>query len=290
MANKITLKNSVKIINNDYVIKKQNNNLDNIYNYLQSRSFDYFPKIIKENNNNIYYEYISDINEPKEQKIIDLIILISILHSKTTFYKEVDIDYYKELYEKISNEIDDTYNYYNEVMDNIESIIYMSPSNYLIARNISMIYKNLSYAKNMIDKWYKQVENERKVRVVLIHNNLKLEHYLKADKSYLISWDNSKIDMPIFDLVSLYKNNYLDFEFVDLLNIYLKKYPLTSEEMYLFLAIIAIPSKIIKEDSEYKTVTSIRRIIDYVYKTNKILEKYRIENKTNQDNKLQKQN
>lgn len=290
MANKITLKNSVKIINNDYVIKKQNNNLDNIYNYLQSRSFDYFPKIIKENNNNIYYEYISDINEPKEQKIIDLIILISILHSKTTFYKEVDIDYYKELYEKISNEIDDTYNYYNEVMDNIESVIYMSPSNYLIARNISMIYKNLSYAKNMIDKWYKQVENERKVRVVLIHNNLKLEHYLKADKSYLISWDNSKIDMPIFDLVSLYKNNYLDFEFVDLLNIYLKKYPLTSEEMYLFLAIIAIPSKIIKEDSEYKTVTSIRRIIDYVYKTDKILEKYRIENKTNQDNKLQKQN
>ena len=212
------------------------------------------------------------------------------MHSKTTFYKEVDIDYYKELYEKINNEIDDTYNYYNEVMDNIESIIYMSPSNYLIARNISMIYKNLSYAKNMIDKWYKQVENERKVRVVLIHNNLKLEHYLKADKSYLISWDNSKIDMPIFDLVSLYKNNYLDFEFVDLLNIYLKKYPLTSEEMYLFLAIIAIPSKIIKEDSEYKTVTSIRRIIDYVYKTNKILEKYRIENKTNQDNKLQKQN
>lgn len=290
MANKITLKNSVKIINNDYVIKKQNNNLDNIYNYLQSRSFDYFPKIIKENNNNIYYEYISDISEPKEQKIIDLIVLISILHSKTTFYKEVDIDYYKELYEKINNEIDDTYNYYNEVMDNIESIIYMSPSNYLIARNISMIYKNLSYAKNMIDKWYKQVENERKVRVVLIHNNLKLEHYLKADKSYLISWDNSKIDMPIFDLVSLYKNNYLDFEFVDLLNIYLKKYPLTSEEMYLFLAIIAIPSKIIKEDSEYKTVTSIRRIIDYVYKTNKILEKYRIENKTNQDNKLQKQN
>ena len=290
MANKITLKNSVKIINNDYVIKKQNNNLDNIYNYLQSRSFDYFPKIIKENNNNIYYEYISDINEPKEQKIIDLIVLISILHSKTTFYKEVDIDYYKELYEKISNEINDTYNYYNEVMDNIESVIYMSPSNYLIARNISMIYKNLSYAKNMIDKWYKQVENERKVRVVLIHNNLKLEHYLKADKSYLISWDNSKIDMPIFDLVSLYKNNYLDFEFVDLLNIYLKKYPLTSEEMYLFLAIIAIPSKIIKEDSEYKTVTSIRRIIDYVYKTDKILEKNRIENKTNQDNKLQKQN
>ena len=171
-------------------------------------------------------------------------------------------------------------------MDNIESVIYMSPSNYLIARNISMIYKNLSYAKNMIDKWYKQVENERKVRVVLIHNNLKLEHYLKADKSYLISWDNSKIDMPIFDLVSLYKNNYLNFEFIDLLNIYLKKYPLTTEELLLFFTIISIPSKVKKENTEYKTVINIRRIIDYIYKTNKILEKYRVEDKTNKEDKF----
>ena len=57
-----------------------------------------------------------------------------------------------------------------------------------------------------------------------------LEHYLKDEnKPYLISWDKSRQDMPIYDLVSLYKNNYLDFEFTSLLKIYLSKYPLTKD-------------------------------------------------------------
>jgi len=280
MINKITIKKSVRIINNSYVIKKKKKNLDDTYNYLLSRSFNYFPDIIKEDDDNIYYKYIHDTNEPKEQKIIDLIILISLLHSKTTFYKEIDLDYYKYLYESINNNIDNTYNYYNNLMDNIDSEVYMSPSNYLIARNINYIYSQLIYAKEHIKKWYKLIENKRQVRVVLIHNNLSLDHYLKEDKSYLISWDNSIIDMPIFDLVSLYKNHYLDFDFNDILRIYLSKYPLSKEEMTLFLTIIAIPDKIKLANSEYETVKNIRRVIDYVYKTKELLKEYRIKDKT----------
>ena len=49
---------------------------------------------------------------------------------------------------------------------------YMSPSNYLISRNISFIYSAINYAKASIDYWYKLVENKRKVRVVINHNNL----------------------------------------------------------------------------------------------------------------------
>ena len=281
MINKITIKNNVKIINNSYVIKQNNLKGNNIFNYLLSRSFDYFPKVIKEDDNNIYFEYIKDIKEPNEQKIIDLILLLSLLHSKTTFYKEVDIDYYKDIYESINYEIDDTYNYYNQVMDNIDNEIYMSPADYLIARNISIIYKNLNYAKEEINNWYKLIENKRKVRIATVHNNLSLDHYLKSDKSYLISWDKSKQDMPIYDLVSLYKHNYLDYDFIPLLNIYLNKYSLTEEELKLFLILIAIPSKIKAENTEYKRVLSVRRIIDYLYKTDTILKKYSIKKQTN---------
>jgi hypothetical protein len=87
--------------------------------------------------------------------------------------------------------------------------------------------------------------------------------------------------MPIYDLISLYKNHYLDFEFIDIFNIYLKKYPLTKEEMTLFLTIIAIPNKIDYENSEYKTVLNVRRIIDYIYKTQELLIKYRVEEESN---------
>ena len=282
MINKITIKNGVKIINDEYVKKKKKREIDNIYNYLLSRSFDYFPEILNEDDEYIYYRYINDIDEPREQKMVDLVNLVSLLHNKTTFYKEVDIDNYKYIYESISKEIEDTYSYYNIVMDNIESEVYMSPSNYLIARNITIIYNALRYSKRNIDRWYKMIENSRKLRVVMTHNNLSLDHYLKNDRPYLISFDRARIDMPLNDLVSLYKKHYLDFEFSDLLKIYLSKYPLSESEMILFLTIISIPDKIPNNDSEYMRVLSIRRIIDYVYKTADLVAEYGIKEKTNE--------
>ena len=281
MINKITIKNGIRIINNEYVIKNKNNRVHEIYNYLLSRSFNYFPEIVNEDNNKIYYKYIIDTPEPKEQKIIDLTILLALLHNKTTFYKEVDLDYYKYIYESINKTIDDTYNYYNSLMDNIDSEIYMSPTNYLIARNISIIYSSLAYAKENIKKWYEDIEDKRKVRVSTIHNNLSLDHYLKSDKSYIISWDNAKIDMPIYDLISLYKHHCLDFEFNDIIKLYLSKYPLNKDEMLLFLTLITIPDKIKYMGSEYKTVLKARKVIDYIYKTKDLLKEYRIKEKTN---------
>lgn len=285
MINKITIKNGVKIINDEFVKKKKKREIDNIYNiynYLLSRSFDYFPEVLNEDDEYIYYRYINDIDEPREQKMVDLVNLVSLLHNKTTFYKEVDIDNYKYIYESISKEIEDTYSYYNIVMDNIESEVYMSPSNYLIARNITIIYNALRYSKRNIDRWYKMIENSRKLRVVMTHNNLSLDHYLKNDRPYLISFDRARIDMPLNDLVSLYKKHYLDFEFSDLLKIYLSKYPLSESEMILFLTIISIPDKIPNNDSEYMRVLSIRRIIDYVYKTADLVAEYGIKEKTNE--------
>lgn len=282
MINKITIKNGVKIINDEFVKKKKKREIDNIYNYLLSRSFDYFPEVLNEDDEYIYYRYINDIDEPREQKMVDLVNLVSLLHNKTTFYKEVDIDNYKYIYENISKEIEDTYSYYNIVMDNIENEVYMSPSNYLIARNITIIYNALRYSKRNIDRWYKMIENSRKLRVVMTHNNLSLDHYLKNDRPYLISFDRARIDMPLNDLVSLYKKHYLDFEFSDLLKIYLSKYPLSESEMILFLTIISIPNKIPNNDSEYMRVLSIRRIIDYVYKTADLVAEYGIKEKTNE--------
>lgn len=277
MINKITIKNGVKIIDNDYVYKKKKENINNVYNYLLSRSFDYFPEIIKEDNDYIYYKYIEDIEEPKEQKMIDLINLLSLLHNKTTFYKEIDIDHYKYIFESTNELIDDTYKYYNELMDNIDSEVYMSPSDYLIARNITIIYSALNYAKENISLWYKLIENKRKVRVVTVHNNLSLDHYRKRDKPYFISWDKTIIDIPIYDLINLYKKHYLDFDFTDLLKIYLSKYPLSKEEIILFLTIISIPNKIEYSNSIYKAVLNIRRELDYIYKTKELVKTYQVE-------------
>ncbi len=289
MTNKITLKRNVKIINDEYVIKKKKHSLKSTYNYLLSRSFDYFPEIVKEDDNYLYFKYIRDVSEPAEQKMIDLLILLSILHSKTTFYKEVDLDYYKSIYEDINKKIDDVYNYYNNLMDTIDNEIFMSPANYLIARNITLVYNSLNYAKENIELWYEMIENKHQVRLVTIHNNLSLDHYLKSDKPYLISWDNAKTDMPIYDLVTLYQNHALDFEFIDILKIYLNKFPLSNEEMLLFFILISIPDKIKAMPTEYETTISISSLLDYLTKTKILREEYRIKQKTNKSSELQKQ-
>lgn len=287
-AKKITLKNSAKIIeneNNRLVIKKDNPNILDTYNYLLSRSFDYFPKIIYKDNDYNVYEYVEDVNEPYEQRILDIITLTSILHSKTTFYKEVDIDNYKYLYETINKKLEYLFNYYNDIITLIEKNIYMSPSNYIIARNINKIFETINYCKYEVDSWYELIKDKRKIRVVNIHNNLSLDHYIKNDKPYLISWNKNKIDMPIYDLLTLYKKYYLDFDFYELFNYYESRYPLTNEERKMLFILMSIPEKLVLDSSEYKNSIKCRKFFDYIYKTKDLINEYKsIKDKTINEN------
>ena len=277
---RLTIKNKTKILDTNrgtLVFKNKDNNINltNTFNYLESRAFNNYAKRVFENNNYDVYEYINGYNEPNEQKILDLINLLTILHYKTTFYKEVDIDYFKEIYENTINKIEYIYNYYTDIISLIETSIYMSPVEYLIARNISKIYESLNYSKENINKWYELVKDKRRIRVVNIHNNLSLEHYIKSDKPYLISWEKSKIDNPIYDLYNLYLNHYLDFDFSELFLNYESKYPLLKEERILLFSLMTIPWKFDFDDTEYNLCKNARKLFDYLYKTEKLVTEYK---------------
>lgn len=277
---RLTIKNKTKILDTNrgtLVFKNKDNNINltNTFNYLESRAFNNYAKRVFENNNYDVYEYVNGYNEPNEQKILDLINLLTILHYKTTFYKEVDIDYFKEIYENTINKIEYIYNYYTDIISLIETSIYMSPVEYLIARNISKIYESLNYSKENINKWYELVKDKRRIRVVNIHNNLSLEHYIKSDKPYLISWEKSKIDNPIYDLYNLYLNHYLDFDFNELFINYESKYPLLNEERILLFSLLTIPWKFEFNDTEYNLCKNARKLFDYLYKTEKLVTEYK---------------
>lgn len=281
--NKLTLLKSVRLIKNNenkYIVKRKNNNIKDIYNYLNSRSFDYYPKLISEDNNYNMFEYIEDYKEPYEQKTLDMMSLLSLLHSKTTFYKEIDYEDYKYIYESTMDLINDNYNYYNIMLENIENQIYMSPSSYLLARNITKIFNSLNYCRSNIDKWYEMVKDKNKVRMVLIHNNLELDHYIKKDKPYFLSWDKSKIDMPIIDLYVFYRKHYLNFDFYELFKYYESRYPLLEEERLLLFIYLSIPDKIELDSNEYNLCKRIRRFLDYLYKTEKLITEYNVKDTT----------
>lgn len=275
---KITIKNNVTIIDtgdDKLVIKKRKNNLKDLYKYLSSRSFEYYPKVLYQTNNYDIYEYIDEVDMTIEEKAMDIIKLLTLLHSKTTFYKDIDEDMYKEIYENILNSLEYLSNYYEDVITIIESDEYMSPSNYLFARNVTKVFQAISYCKYNVEKWYDIISEKKRIRIVNIHNSLSLEHYIaSSSRPVLISWDSSKKDMPIYDLVEMYKKYYNKLDFCDLLRNYEQSYPLFNEEKILFFVLISIPPKIVFDTGEYEMCIRVKKFYDYLSTSDKFIYDY----------------
>lgn len=263
---------SVIFINDEYVLKQNNNS--KIFSYLTARGFNNYPNNKVLSNDYILYEYLKDYDISDDERAIEIISLISLLHNKTTRYINTSIDDYKKVYEDISNKIDSLYSYYNDLNDLIDQEIYMSPSSYLLARNISKIYSSLNYCKYELNSWYDLVKEDKKQRKVLIHNNLSLEHLIRNENSYLISWDNSRFDSPIYDLYNFYKNNYDKIEFSSLFRLYNNKYPLRENEIKLFFILISLPDKIVFSNNSFDNTLKVDKMLDYLYKTDSIISPY----------------
>ena len=278
VTKKITIKNNVRIIDSGselFVIKRRDRELDSVYKYLKSRSFDYFPELIYKTDNYDVYRYIDDVDISIEERAEDIIKLITMLHSKTTFYKDIDDDTYKELYEGIIEKLDYLNNYYGDLAEVIEREEYMSPSRYYFIRNISRVFASLDYCRYHIDKWYKIIEDKKRIRVVQLHNNLDLDHYLVEDnRPYLISWRLSKKDIPIYDLINFYKKYYNDLDFCELMRKYEMNYPMLPEERELFFVLISIPWKLEFRDGEYYMCKRVQKFYDYLLNSEKLIEDY----------------
>ena len=268
---KYTNKNNITVVDTDKgkVVFKKKNNLD-IFKCLDSRGFNYYPRIIS-NDDDLYLmmEYIDEVDMPIEQKIGDMVDLVSLLHSKTTYYQDVSSDDYNEIYEDIKNDIEYLYSYYNDMMTIIESKVFMSPAEYTLSLNISKIYKSLSFCNIKIEDWYKKVKDKNKKRLVVLHNNLDLSHFIRNDKPYLISWDKAKIDIPIFDLYKLYKND-MCFSFDELLKRYEKVNPLSDDERELLIVLLSLPDKIEFNDSNYNMCIKIKNMIKLLNRITKL--------------------
>lgn len=271
----------VDTANGRYIIKSNHRN-QQILDYLESRNFNYFPKSINDESDEYeIMEYVDEFDIPVEQKMIDLIDLVALLHNKTTHYKEVDIADYKEIYEDINNNIAYLYSYYTDLITLIETKVFMSPSEYLLARNITKIYSSLNFCKKEIETWYELVKDKKKDRFVVLHNNLDLSHFLRNQNSYLISWDKAKISNPIFDIYKLYKRHSNDFDFSEILKRYEKNYLLLEEERKLLFVLIALPDKLELDLKEYELTKRVNQLIEYLYKTEELISPYYAKNTTN---------
>lgn len=276
---KVTVKGNTKIFNctnGSYVIKpKKDKDIKELYKYLSSRSFEYYPKLIEDNRSDVnVYEYIEDNSIDDEQKLYDLINLVSLLHNKTSYYKEVTNDKIKSIYEELLGRVVYMEEYFNKLIFDIEDNVFVSPTGNLLLNNSSKIFESMTFLKREIEEWYKISIDSNKMRVCLIHNNLELEHYIKNKEDYLISWDNYKIDSPVLDIVKLYKKVYLNMNFSEPLKIYMKKFELTNIEKKLLFIMLVMPDEINLTDNELKNVSIVRKYLDYIFKTENLIKPY----------------
>ena len=277
---RITICGKALILNTtsgDFVVKEKMNdkNMRELYSYLESRSFTNFPSLIDESRNDVnVYEYVEGVSMPLEQKALDLIDVVSNLHNKTTYYKNVTEDEFKTIYDNIKSNVLYLQNYYNEFYEHIKKEIYMSPSSYALGRNISKIFSALEFVNSELDAWFSMVREQTKKRISYIHNNLSLAHFIKGKQDCLVSWEICRVDSPVMDLVKFYQNEYFNINFEVVLSRYLERVKLSEDEKKLFFILISLPKKVEYSESEFQTCQVVREVMDYIYITEDLVRPY----------------
>lgn len=257
------------------VVKSKEKDLRSLYQYLESRGFSNFPLLLDDSREGInVFEYVPDTKMPKEQKAMDFMKVVALLHQKTTYYREVTEDDFKQIYDNVLEQIEYLRYFYNDLYERYFQIVYPSPSEYLLLRNISKIFSSLDFASQELEVWYQKVQKLSKYRVCQIHNHLSLDHYHKCNKDCLLSWEKSRQDTPVLDLLNFYHCSYFDLNFEVLLHEYFRICPWSEEERKLFFLVISLPLKFEEKGSEFERVKKIREVLDYVFKTENLIGPY----------------
>lgn len=257
------------------VVKEKKKNKKALFDYLDSKDFPYVlkPTNLEANDNFEIYPFIEQKIENKEEKAVDMMYVMSLLHNKTSFYKDLVLDDIKAIYEEMNTRIEYLYYYYHDLQDMLERKVYMAPDEYLLMRNITLVYLALDYSKNTIDLWYEKIKDKKSVRYAQLHNGIETDHFLFGKNAYLISWDHARKDIPIYDFLHFFRKEYEDLDMTSLFNIYKHKYPFTEEERLLFFSLLAMPIKLELGNNTYNKYSEVYHFIIYLNRSREFLSK-----------------
>lgn len=277
--------NNIKYIETtvgNFIIKQNDN--DQIYKNLERNDFDNYINYKYVIDDYKVYPYIDSIEVDDNEKALDIIHLMSKLHLSTSYYTNISINEIKDQYEEKKQIIKDLNDYYEYLRFIYEEKISHTPTELYFLKNMSIIFISLDNATKYLDKWYQIIKEKTSQRVSLIHNNLELSHIIENNKPYLISWDKSKYDIPIYDFVYFYKKEFNELDFVKLLDIYKNNVHISEEELYLLYVEILLPKKLNLDNSEIKNVYDLTYLNLYLNKTNFLILKDDKINQSHQNN------
>ena len=290
-SKKITYKNKAIIIELEkekIVLKKDNKNIKDIYEYLSSRSFPYILYPEKITDNYSIYKYINEVNTIKEEKAIHLMNILTDLQNRTTTYKEYTLDEIKEIYENNLSKINTLFQYYNDLEESFSLHVYPSPYELLYLNNVSKIYNVLEYSRTINEKWYKIVNKNKKKRIVFLHNHLSLDHFIDDGVGKLINFNFAKYGIVIDDFKNFYKVHFRELDMESLFDAYQKKYKFSDSELLLLFLELMIPEKIKLTNNIMTNTLIISNLINYIDITRKFVLKEQEKNKKENNKEFNK--
>ena len=253
--------------NGDYLLKEKDKDKEKIYFTLESIKYPYYLPLLNsyQDSYELYYYFDDEVfdNNIKGKEFLKGLIL---LHKESIYYDEISDIYIKEYYDKIKKTIDEQFQFYLNLQNNIEVEGFPRLDYYYLLLNISFFYKILTIALDKLELW--KSLDIRKVRKALVLHKDSLSNFsYSSKKSYFIDFSECSHDLLIRDLISFYQENLFQTDMIECFHTYQSFIPFSYDERVLFFCLISIPIKIEFTDNIYQNIVVIQNRLNYIEKT-----------------------
>lgn len=200
----------------------------------------------------------------KEMKLKYYFETLAYLHASSFFNYNVSQDYFHRQLQDLTRIIDERLYYYQQIMKSYESMEFRSPSGWIYVLNYYRIEECLLQARRYLERYEELVCHKDSIRLSLVYNHFHYQHVLMKQRK-LISIDNMKIDICIYDLYNMYQQvPDLLFDLDSVSIYYLDKIRLYPEEKVLLSCLLCIVPYIELEKDEVKNIVKMSRLLYYL--------------------------
>lgn len=259
-----------------YVVKViETKNIEKIYEYIEVLHLKCFVEICMNKNNekvtpyhNKYLYLMPYIDNSqgilKEIKVKFYFETLAYLHLNSFYYTKINQDYFDTLHQDILDIIHEREIYYEQMIQNYESIVYRSPSQWMLMMNYYRIYDSLCHARQYLSQYLEQTKSFHQIRVCLTYKHFDYNH-ISLKERLLLSLDNMSIDLPIYDLFDMYQRiPDILFDLDCFSQYYFQKVDLKDEEKLLLCCLMSIVPVIYYSDDEIENIIKLSRLLYYL--------------------------
>lgn len=274
----------IKTQKDQYVVKIiKNTQIEKSYEMIEVLHINCFVTIMKNKNHKILTPYhhshlylmpFIDNSQGllKEMKIKFYFETLAYLHTHSFYFTKINQDYFETLQHDILSIIQEREIYYEQMIQKYESIVYRSPSQWMLVMNYYRIYESLEQAKRYLSQYIEKTKAYTQIRVCLTYKHFDYDHISLKEKLF-ISLDHVCIDLPIYDLFDMYQRiPDILFDLDCFSQYYLKKVELKEDEKLLLCCLMSITPIIYYGHDEIENIIKLSRLLYYLDSINAFIE------------------